>query len=260
MRPGQSFEESEVAAHYQYRPDYPEALFTKLIELSPGHGRALDLGCGTGKIARRICQAFTTVTAVDASAEMLEVARHAERNRERNIAWICGLAENADLSGDPFDLIVAGASIHWMEHSALFSLLRDMVQDNHVFAVVDGDGAYQPVWQDDWDSFLAKWIFEIKGEKYEPARTDSSFAKRMTRHREWLRLDGEAIYNQSVRQSVDEFILCQFSRDTFAPSKLGERTEEFSEDLRVLLDPYADSSNMLTYDVQTRVEWGGIAR
>lgn len=43
----------------------------------PKRGMILDLGCGTGKMARRLSRAGYNVTAVDRSAQMLEIAANA---------------------------------------------------------------------------------------------------------------------------------------------------------------------------------------
>jgi len=260
MRPGQSFEEREVAQHYRFRPEYPSALFDRLISLCPRRQRALDLGCGTGKITRGICGAFASVTAIDASISMLEVGQALQDNRRGNINWILGLAEEANFGEEKFDLIVAAASIHWMDHQLLFPRLLDHVDKDHVFAVIDGDGAYQPPWQEAWDDFLSEWILELTGETYESNRVDSPFAKKMTRHRDWLELEGETTFKHIVSQSIEEFILCQYSRDTFALSRLGERKTVFSEELTQILSPYADGTNTLEYEVQSSLEWGKVLR
>lgn len=258
MRPGESFEDIEVAEHYKYRPDYPADLFAKLYELSPKHGNALDLGCGTGKIARRVCGVFNSVTAVDASASMLSIAQNLQETGSQNIRWMCSLAEEADFADCTFDLIIAAASIHWMDHALLFPRLLHHVADDYVLAVVDGDEAYEPPWQNEWDNFLSKWIFDLKGERYKPGEKNSAFTRKMMRHKEWLRVEGEASFEHNFSQTVEDFVRCQFSRDTFAPSKLGSRIGEFSEDLRQVVSTHADDADMLEYRVQTRVEWGGI--
>ncbi|MEM7078378.1 MAG: class I SAM-dependent methyltransferase [Pseudomonadota bacterium] len=262
MALGQSFEDTEVAEHYGYRPDYPADLFAKLYELSPQHHHALDLGCGPGKVARQICTVFDSVTAVDASEAMLTIAQNLQSNSEEtdrtNIRWVHSPAETADFADHNFDLIVAAASIHWMDHTRLFPRLLAHVAGDYVFAVVDGDGAHHPPWQSEWGDFLGKWIFELTGQTYAPDNTDSAFAKKMKRHKDWLRLEGEASFEHTCTQTIDDFIRCQFSRDTFAPSKLGNRRGEFSEQLRRVVSPHADPMDVLTYRVLTRVEWGKI--
>ena len=258
MRPGHSFEDTSVAGFYAHRPEYPRQIFDKLIEISPGRSSLLDLGCGTGKIVRGLAPHFASVTGLDASREMLRVAQAQPTRSVHNITWICGLAETAELTGEPFDLVVAAASIHWMDHAVVFPRLRAAVGPEHVFAVVDGDGAFEPPWQDAWDRFLERWIFELKGEAYEPRNPNSSFATHMSRYRDWVGVAGELeVVSDPIAQSVDGFIACQHSRETFAPSKLGVRMREFDEELARILQPYEENGT-LTYTVKTRLTWGSI--
>ncbi len=256
-RRGQSFEEADAAEHYRHRPEYAPGIYEKLIELSPGHDHLLDLGCGTGKIARNLCGSFKRVTAIDASANMLSVARDLQQSAYSNIDWLCGLAETVELPRGPYDLIVAAASIQWMDHAVLFPRLAGQVGPDHVFAVVDGDGAHEPPWQSSWDGFLEKWIFEIKRERYEPDRKDSDFARYMTRYRDWIDIQGEFSATHVVSQTIEGFVSCQHSRDTFTTSRLGERLTEFDDELRTLLTQHADD-NVLTYTVRSQLEWGTI--
>ncbi len=54
----------------------PEPALARFMDrLAPG-ASVLDLGCGAGIATARLCRAGFTVTALDASAELLKVARH----------------------------------------------------------------------------------------------------------------------------------------------------------------------------------------
>ena len=258
MRHGQSFEDAEVAEAYLHRPDYADGVYRKLIEISPRHVNLLDLGCGTGKIARRLSAHFNSAIAIDPSEHMLRVAATQQPSDVRNITWVRGLAEDVAFEGGPFDLVVAAASIHWMNHAVVFPKLLSAVGTDHVFAAVDGDGALDPPWQPAWDEFLEYWIYELKGEAYEPERPDSAFAVRMNRYREWLDVSGEmTAASEPISQRVEDFIACQHSRDTFAPSKLGARLREFDQHLARILEPYA-IDGMLIYAVESKLVWGSI--
>jgi len=257
-RPGESFEAAEVAEAYLCRPDYAPAIYRKLVAISPNHRSLLDLGCGTGKISRRLSEYFQSVTAIDPSREMLRVAATQKAANADRITWIHGLAEEVPFHGAPFDLVVAAASIHWMNHAVVFPKLLRCVDNDHVFAVVDGDGAYDPPWQAEWDSFLKHWLYELTGEAYEPNRPDTEFQRRMNRYRRWLNVAGEiAVVSDPLGQRVEDFISCQHSRDTFAPAKLGSRLRQFDEGLRAMLVRYADEG-VLSYCVQTTLVWGTI--
>jgi len=189
---------------------------------------------------------------------MLDIAQQLQDESDSNVTWVSGLAEEGNYAVERFDLIVAAASIHWMDHSLLFPRLLDHTKDNHVFAVVDGDGAYKPPWEDAWGEFLSKWIFNLTGEHYESDPNKSPFTKKMRRHRDWLILEGEESFEHTVSQTVSDFIRCQYSRDTFAPIKLGKRKTEFANDLQQVVAPYADNADRLVYQVKSSLEWGKI--
>ncbi len=104
---GSTFEDEDVARCYQYRAPYAPALYDHLVEIAPATHRALDLGCGPGKIAHGLAARFDVVDAVDPSAAMIAIARE----RPSAIRWIQATSEDAKLAG-PYDLVTAGASIH----------------------------------------------------------------------------------------------------------------------------------------------------
>lgn len=253
-RPGASFEQSEVVDLYPFRPPYPEAVFEKLLELAPRHEAALDIGCGPGKVARPLTQSFATVVAVDPSQNMIAQGQALPHGRAPNLHWVQSLAEDAPLGGRRFDLIVAAASIHWMDHARLFPRLFAHAAPAHVFAAISGDDAYEPPWDAEWKRFLGDWVPEVTGRAFEPRRQDA-IESDFGGHVEKL---GSAYFTSRFTQSVEDFIKCQHSRDTWAYSRLGRsRTAAFDAELATLLAPHA-SDGRLTYTVRTLVTWGRI--
>lgn len=121
-RPGASFEEREVV-DLPLSPPYPEAVFEKLHQLAPRHDAMLDIGCGPGKVSRPLTRCFADVVAVDPSRHMIALGHTLPGGRAPNLHWVRGLAEEAPLDGRRFDLTVAAASIHWMDHDRLFPKL-----------------------------------------------------------------------------------------------------------------------------------------
>src|SRR5215211_3687182 len=111
------FQDQSVVAAYQYRPTYPPETFTflpNLIPLTVRQRTVLDAGCGTGFIARHIAPFVDYVDAVDVSEAMIMTAQTLPGGDRSTIRWIAAPIETAPLRG-PYALIVAAASLHWMD-------------------------------------------------------------------------------------------------------------------------------------------------
>lgn len=252
-RAGITFEDADVVENYVYRPPYPEAIYERLLAIAPKHDCVLDIGCGPGKISRPLARHFGKVIAVDPSRHMITLGQSLENGRAHNLHWIVGLAENTDIVDRP-DLIVAAASIHWMDHKRLFPRLQTYAAAEHRVAVISGDAPYQPAWENDWRSFLIKWVPVITGEAFDPVAKDESWSS----YKAFLDIEGtEHVLSAPFQQSVGDFIRCQHSRDTFAPSRLIGRMDVFDAELGEMLAPYAREGK-LNFTVRTKLVWGAI--
>lgn len=246
-RSGTSFMASEVVDLYQHRPPYPNTLYAQLRRLAPIDGRVLDLGSGPGKIARVLAQSFQHVTAVDPSAAMIAKGRALDGGDQPNLDWVESCAEDVPLTGT-YDLVVAALSIHWMDHPRLFDRLVAHLNPCHVLAVVEGDAPHDPPWHGDWQVFMTKWVPLMTGTPFNPD-PQPEFWTRYQRHVDIS--DTFTLISEPVRQSIDDFILCQHSRDTFAISKLGARRAAFDAELRELLMPFASADGQLSFSTIT---------
>lgn len=253
-RIGASFEDVSVVENYIYRPPYPAGLYNKLLSIASHHGCLLDLGCGPGKIGRPLSRHFKNVVAIDPSQAMIDLAHTMEDGQAANIEWIVGLAEDYEGSGKSFDLIVAAASIHWMEHHLLFPRLKSFSSAAHKIAIVSGDTPFSPPWAADWQVFLAKWVPLATGKEFDHDRKQEV----QSEYRSYLNVEGTELFiSKPITQSVSDFIRCQHSRDTFAPSRLGEQLQRFDAELREILTPHAEEM-MLQFPVGSEVVWGTI--
>jgi SAM-dependent methyltransferase len=139
-----------VVASYWTRPPYPQATYDVLLGLVVDEPRpVLDLGCGTGILARNLASRVDRVDALDISRPMIEEARRQPGGDAANIRWIIGAAESA-LVDPPYALVVAGASLHWMDWNIVMPRLADMLTPGGVLAIV-GDHTVPPPW---WDELL----------------------------------------------------------------------------------------------------------
>ena len=246
-----AFDDPDVANAYAHRAPYPGALITRLAELSPRTGRLLDLGCGPGKLTLPLAWRFDRVDAVDPAQAMIAAAKALAP--PANINWIVADAETAPLAG-PYDLVTAGASIHWMRPQVLFPRLRPHLAPDGLFAVIAGDEPHQPPWAGHWPDFLRRWIGRM-GRSYDRPAFEAEGAA----YRAWVEVRGEEAFSSTIRQSVDDFIEGEHSRGTWARRKMGvERAAAFDAELRDLLAPYADNG-MLTYEVRARLTYGRLA-
>jgi SAM-dependent methyltransferase len=130
------FLHEDVARAYRYRPPHPAAAVDLLNGLLRGEGGAvLDVGCGTGELARRLLDEADRVDAVDVSQAMIEVGRGQERGDDPRLRWIWAPIEEAPLE-PPYALIVAGDSLQWTDWYVSLPRLHDVLAPQGTLALV----------------------------------------------------------------------------------------------------------------------------
>ncbi|MFI9403519.1 class I SAM-dependent methyltransferase [Nocardia sp. NPDC052316] len=90
------------------RPRYPDALVQAIVAASPGRD-FLDVGVGTGIVARQCRAAGCTVLGVEPDERMAEFARR--DGTEVEVATF----EAWDPAGRTFDTVVSGQAWHWVD-------------------------------------------------------------------------------------------------------------------------------------------------
>ncbi|MEH7234610.1 class I SAM-dependent methyltransferase [Bacillus sp. JJ1562] len=81
--------------------------------LNPQKGeRILDWGCGTGDLTYQISQTGALVTGIDASSEMITMARE----KYPSIPFIVGNGETFRTTGT-YDAVFSNAALHWMKNA-----------------------------------------------------------------------------------------------------------------------------------------------
>jgi SAM-dependent methyltransferase len=90
------------------RPSYPDALVDRIVAASPGRD-ILDVGCGTGIVARQFQAAGCRTLGVDVDERMADLAR--QRGLEVEVAKF----EDWDPAGRVFDTVTAGQAWHWVD-------------------------------------------------------------------------------------------------------------------------------------------------
>ena len=140
------FGHAGVADAYQYRPPYPPEVFDILERIIADRPRrVLDIGAGDGALARPLARRVDHVDALDISAAMVEAGRRRPGGQQRNLRWIVGAAETAELGGR-YALVTAGASLHWMSWKPTLTRLAESMTGHAVLAIVE-HGPYDLPWR-----------------------------------------------------------------------------------------------------------------
>jgi SAM-dependent methyltransferase len=98
----------------RYRQGFPAELFSRLQKLRiglPGQ-RLLDLGTGTGLMAREFARRGCLVTGADFSARLLSVAERTNAGEVVRPKYLRVRAESTKLPSASFDVVSAGTSWH----------------------------------------------------------------------------------------------------------------------------------------------------
>lgn len=99
---------AEAERYDRTRPSYPDAMVDRIVAASPGKD-VVDVGCGTGIVARQFLAAGCTVLGVEVDGKMAEVARR------HGIEVEVSSFETWDTAGRTFDAVVAGQTWHWVD-------------------------------------------------------------------------------------------------------------------------------------------------
>ena len=119
---------SDPERYDRARPRYPVVLIERLVATAP-RGLVLDVGVGTGIVARQFQAAGCQVLGVDPDARLAGFARRSGVEVEVSTfeAW--------EPKGREFDMVVSGESWHWVDPVAGAAKAADVLRPGGRFAV-----------------------------------------------------------------------------------------------------------------------------
>jgi SAM-dependent methyltransferase len=129
---GNVFEWGKTSCDYSvYRPGYPEEFYELLSRLGIGvPGQIiLDLGTGTGVLARAFARRGARVTGVDAAEEQIREAARLSAGENLTIEYRISKAEDIDFQPDSFDAASAGQSWMYFDPGILVPKLKRILKD-----------------------------------------------------------------------------------------------------------------------------------
>lgn len=106
----------KTAADYaRYRADFPDEFFDRLAKLLQPGARALDLGTGTGTLARGLARRGLSVVGLDKSKALIDAARGLDEAAGVHVFYLVAPAEDTGLATGSFDLVTAGQCWSWFD-------------------------------------------------------------------------------------------------------------------------------------------------
>ena len=111
----------QTASDYgKWRAGFPAHFFKRLFAdgwVMPENA-VLDLGTGTGTIARGLALRGCRVTGLDSEQHLLTEAARLDREAATGVTYVQGQAEATGLPASSFDLVTAGQCWHWFDRAA----------------------------------------------------------------------------------------------------------------------------------------------
>ena len=244
----EAFKNQSVVDAYKYRLPYPDEAFDILASLMIDEPRVvLDVGTGSGDIARNLVDVATRIDAVDFSLPMIEMGKQLPNGNHPHLHWIYGKVEEVPLPS-PYALITAGSSIHWTEWRVAFPRFRSLLTPNGSLALIYRRALPMP-WDDDLRKLRA--AFSTR-HNHRPTNAVEELKTRGFFHQQGEKETRPVPF----LQSVDDFIAGLHSRSVFSVERMGElRATEFDQQVRSLLARF-HSDGILPLQVTATVFWG----
>lgn len=244
------FKNRSLAEVYELRPPYPEETYGILLSLlGKSRGKVLDVGCGTGKIARSLVNYVEGVDAVDFSKEMIQVGKSLSNGNHPKLQWINGRAEEVQLY-PPYCMVTAGASIHWMDWHVVFPRFKKVLTTDSYLVIIDGDRPVGAPWQEAELSLIRKYS---TNKHYEEIDLVQELADRRHIHLIGDKRTAPVSFSQPLTDYVQSF----HSRQSLSKEDMGERNvSAFDAELSQILSDFVDTDGFLCFQLETKVTWG----
>lgn len=128
--------------------------------------RIIDLGCGTGTVAKRISEKFpnSKIVCLDIASNMIDIAKN-KLSEHKDVEFITGDFSNIDF-GDKFDVIVSSLALHHLENDnckkEFYTKIHDILTDFGLFinadVVLASTDYQQNINMNRWIEFMNKSI------------------------------------------------------------------------------------------------------
>lgn len=128
---GRTIDWGKTSSDYAaYRPGPPDDFYARLAALGVGvaNQRILDLGTGTGVLARQFAAQASRVSAVDISSEQIDIARCLAKEQGVAVDFQRSPAEDLPFEGGTFDVATANQCWLYFDRDAVLAELARVLK------------------------------------------------------------------------------------------------------------------------------------
>jgi len=119
----------------KHRAGFPDAFFERIqnLGLIKDGTRLLDLGTGTGTIARGMAQRGCVTSALDISEQLVATSKQLDQQADVQIKYHIASAEKTGFADESFDIVTAGQCWHWFDgDKAAQEVKRLLIPNGHI--------------------------------------------------------------------------------------------------------------------------------
>jgi ubiquinone/menaquinone biosynthesis C-methylase UbiE len=247
-----------TAAYYdRCRLPYPEAMTEDLIASTgvSGHGRLLDLACGTGQLAFPLRESFAEVWAVDREPDFTQMVQaKAGKLGAGNIRPVTADAEALDAEPGHFELAVIGNAFHRLDRDLVAARLLRWLRPGGCVALCWSHGPHQGdrEWQRALAALLGRWQAALGATGRVPANWAEPQRRRpdaQVLSEAGFETAGRREFPIEHRWSLAELAGYVRSTSFLPPSVLGDQGAAFDDDLAASVGPFAAADGTFPQDV-----------
>lgn len=236
----------------RFRVPYPQEMLDDLLDQTQpsGHGRLLDLACGTGQITFAIAERFAELWAVDQEPDMIEEVRaKAATAGARHVHTVVSPAEALDAPAGAFELVAIGNAFHRLRREAIATKALRWLQPDGSIALLWSTGPWtgEADWQRALSELLTSWKTKVGAQRRVPVGWDE--ARRDRPDLAVLTAAGfrpvrSARFPKRHQWTMKALIGFVYSTSFLPRAVLGDHAKAFESDLRRELDQFAKGDNL----------------